>query len=156
LFLEKDIFTTVIESTPLVSIDLIVKNQDNKILLGQRLNRPAQGYWFVPGGRIYKDEKLTDAFNRITSDELGIKLNITDGKFLGLYEHFYTDNVFDDKFSTHYVVQGFELQITNTPITNNQHSNYKWFSIEELLNSNDVHQHTKDYFIDKKGIKSEC
>ena len=48
-------FEVVVESTPLVSIDLVVRAPDKKILLGKRVNRPAQGYWFVPGGRILKD-----------------------------------------------------------------------------------------------------
>jgi colanic acid biosynthesis protein WcaH len=43
-------FKTVIASTPLISIDLIVRNNQQQILLGKRLNKPAQGYWFVPGG----------------------------------------------------------------------------------------------------------
>lgn len=50
-----DTFKTVIESTPLVSIDLIVLNSEGKILLGKRLKHPAQGYWFVPRGRILKE-----------------------------------------------------------------------------------------------------
>jgi colanic acid biosynthesis protein WcaH len=155
VFLDKEVFSTVIESTPLVSIDLIVKNNQNQVLLGKRNNRPAQGYWFVPGGRIYKDEKLSDAFNRITSDELGISYNLSDGKYLGLYEHFYTDNVFSEEFSMHYVVQGFEL-VTQSELKLDtiQHNSYQWFSVKELLNSPDVHQHTKDYFIKEKGIKS--
>jgi colanic acid biosynthesis protein WcaH len=50
MFLEKDLFSTVIKSTPLVSIDLVVKNNRGQTLLGQRLNKPAKGFWFVPGG----------------------------------------------------------------------------------------------------------
>ena len=53
-------FKTVIQSTPLISIDLIVK-KDNKILLGKRLNKPAQGYLFSIGGRIYKNETINNA-----------------------------------------------------------------------------------------------
>jgi colanic acid biosynthesis protein WcaH len=48
-FLEDIVFKTIIENTPLVSVDLIIKNE-NKILLGKRVNKPAQGYWFTLGG----------------------------------------------------------------------------------------------------------
>ncbi len=41
-------FELIVESTPLVAIDLVVRAPDKKILLGKRVNRPAQGYWFVP------------------------------------------------------------------------------------------------------------
>ena len=61
MFLDKSTFTTVIDSSPLVSIDLVVLDREGNVLLGERLNRPAQGYWFVPGGRITKNESLADA-----------------------------------------------------------------------------------------------
>ena len=40
----------VIKNAPLVSIDIIVKNKDGKILLGFRNNEPAKNTWFIPGG----------------------------------------------------------------------------------------------------------
>jgi colanic acid biosynthesis protein WcaH len=69
-FLKEDVFALVVESTPLISIDLVVKSVANKILLGKRINRPAQNFWFVPGGRMYKNEKLDQAFKRIALAEL--------------------------------------------------------------------------------------
>ena len=43
-YLEGDLFKTIIDNTPLVSVDLIVKHE-GKVLLGKRVNKPAQGYW---------------------------------------------------------------------------------------------------------------
>ncbi|MFC4195069.1 NUDIX domain-containing protein [Novosphingobium lubricantis] len=60
-----DTFLRVVDATPLIAIDLIVPNEDGGYLLGHRVNRPAQGFWFVPGGRIHKNERLDDAFRRI-------------------------------------------------------------------------------------------
>jgi colanic acid biosynthesis protein WcaH len=62
MLLPPDIFRTVIASTPLIAIDLIVRNLQGQILLGWRVNRPAQGYWFVPDGRVLKNEALDNAF----------------------------------------------------------------------------------------------
>lgn len=50
MFLRQEDFAAVVRTTPLISLDFIVENGQGEILLGQRLNRPAQGYWFVPGG----------------------------------------------------------------------------------------------------------
>jgi colanic acid biosynthesis protein WcaH len=82
-----DIFEIVIEAMPLISIDLTVRNSKQEILLGRRLNRPAQGYWFVPGGRILKDETIEDSFNRLLKVELGIgsKKSNTNIAFKGVY-----------------------------------------------------------------------
>ena len=57
----------IIDATPLVSVDLIIENRLKQILLGKRVNRPAQGYWFVPGGRILKNETIKDAIKRIST-----------------------------------------------------------------------------------------
>jgi len=50
-------FKTVVDSTLLVSIDILLK-KDNKFLLGRRVNKPAQGYFFSTGGRINKNEAI--------------------------------------------------------------------------------------------------
>ena len=149
MLLDQKIFSTVINSTPLVSIDLIVKNRDGRVLLGERLNRPAKGFWFVPGGRILKNEAMADAFKRLTRDELGTEFLIENAKLIGPFDHFYVDNVFDEFFSTHYVAIGYELQLTedlNSLPTNIQHHRYQWLSIDQLKESDDVHENTKKYF----------
>ncbi|MEZ9872015.1 GDP-mannose mannosyl hydrolase [Vibrio sp. 10N.261.51.C6] len=147
--LELESFKTVVASTPLVSIDLIIKNEQGQVLLGERTNRPAKGYWFVPGGRILKDENFEQAFLRLTSVELGQEYSIASATFLGPYQHFYTDNFSGTDFSTHYVVLGYELtvdiDINDLPVE--QHCAYQWWSVEELLDSEVVHQHTKGYFL---------
>lgn len=144
-----DTFKTIVASTPLVSIDLVICNSKNQALLGLRNNRPAQGYWFVPGGRICKDETFDIAFQRLTVGELGIDYNINNAKFIGHYQHLYKDNFSDDNFSTHYVVLGYlikeDLDLNKLPLE--QHRNYQWWNIDELLNSSEVHDNTKAYFI---------
>ena len=72
MYLEKETFKTVIGATPLIAIDLLVKNSAGQYLLGYHNNRPAQGYWFVHGGRILKNESIAEAFKRLCLHELGI------------------------------------------------------------------------------------
>lgn len=149
MFLKKETFSTVIQSTPLVSIDLIVKNAQGQALLGERLNKPAKGFWFVPGGRILKDEPMAEAFKRLTKDELGQTFTIDQAELLGPYDHFYNDNVFGDEFSTHYVAIAFVLTLTDNLLElplNIQHGSYKWFDVDSLLADSKVHQHSKWYF----------
>ena len=145
-------FQLVVQSTPLVSLDFVVRGPDGKILLGQRNNRPAKGYWFVPGGRILKDEPVTLTFSRLLDIELGLRPKDVTAKSLGLYQHFYSDSFADKNASTHYVVLAYEIQLQygNCGLPNEQHSSYKWFKTEELLQSNKVHQHTKWYFCKSK------
>jgi colanic acid biosynthesis protein WcaH len=55
-------FKAIIDSTPLISIDLVVRDSSGRVLLGQRLNRPAQGFWFVPGSVFLKMNLLRRHF----------------------------------------------------------------------------------------------
>lgn len=148
MFLSKEVFTTVLDSTPLVSIDLVIQDAEGRVLLGERKNRPAQGYWFVPGGRILKNESLADAFKRLTLAELGEAFSITDATLQGPYDHFYSDSVFGDSPSTHYVAIAYRLSVDELPdLPDEQHSGYRWFSVEELRTDDRVHKHTKAYFL---------
>ncbi len=151
MHLDADTFRSVVASTPLVSIDLLVRDAQGRVLLGQRRNRPAYGYWFVPGGRIYKNETLDAAFARITRTELGTEFHRADAQLLGIYEHFYADSVFgppDNAPDTHYVVSGFRLELPphiNLSPPKQQHDAYRWWEVDALLQSSQVHDNTKAY-----------
>ena len=146
--LETATFRDVVEATPLVSIDLVVRHPTGKVLLGLRNNRPAKGFWFVPGGRIHKSETLDSAFLRLTKVELGTPVERSECGLLGVFEHMYDDSVFGENPKTHYVVLAyclpmFEIKNERLPLT--QHSHFKWWSIEKVAKSNQVHLYTKKY-----------
>ena len=141
-------FLEVVERAPLVSIDLIVRDEAGRVLLGLRRNAPARGFWFVPGGRVCKNETLDAAFARITLDELGVAMPRADARFLGVFEHFCDENAGDlPGFGTHYVVLGHALPqgMSITPPTD-QHSEYRWLAADALLDDPLVHAYTKAYF----------
>jgi colanic acid biosynthesis protein WcaH len=138
------IYKTVVDSTPLVSIDILLK-KDNKVLLGRRVNKPAQGYFFSIGGRINKNETIDNAMARVALNELNIDLKSTP-EFIGVFEHFYDDSMYEN-VSTHYVNLAYEYEVEEIPnLPTEQHSEYQWFSIDKLLESKQVHKYTKDYF----------
>jgi colanic acid biosynthesis protein WcaH len=140
-------FLQVVESAPLVSIDLILRDESGAVLLGRRVNRPAQGFWFVPGGRIWKGEKIMDAMKRIASREIGHTLD--EPKLMGAYDHFYDDNYLKvPGINTHYVVLAYEGSWPNgrEAVGDDQHSEMRWWSVKELLAAADVHENTKRYF----------
>ncbi len=150
--LTKQQFAQVINHTPLVSLDLLVENTRGEFLLGLRNNRPARGCWFVPGGRIFKGESLAKAFERLTLTELGRAIPLRQARHHGLYEHFYSDNVFADEqdyadISTHYVVNAFQLTLpAGFDLPSQQHSEWRWLTAQQILLDEQVHTHTKWYF----------
>ena len=147
-------FLHIIDNTPLVSIDLIIEDIQGKVLLGKRTNRPAQGYWFVPGGRIRKNETIADAITRISSTELGTDLTINDVQLFGAYDHIYEDNYLgEDGVNTHYVVLAYCLKLPGVievnvdSLEDDQHSEMRYWAKDTLLEADDVHPNTKAYFM---------
>lgn len=148
--LERAKFRDLVMNAPLVSIDLIVRNPENEVLLGLRRNSPAKHMWFVPGGRIWKDERIDRAFKRITEAELGTMFDLKNARFVGVFEHLYSGNFADEPgFGTHYIVLAHEIKIAEESVrfSSKQHRDYRWLSEKQLLEENDVHPYTKDYFI---------
>lgn len=143
--LDDQTFKTVIESAPLVSIDIFPR-KDNQALLGKRINQPAQGYFFSIGGRVRKNETIEAAMARIVSDELNMTLKSVP-VFIGVFEHFYPDGMYEN-VSTHYVNLAYEYKVEEDflELPADQHSEYRWFLIKELLSSNQVHPYVKDCY----------
>ena len=147
-----DRFLSLVQNGLLVAFDLIVRDPEGRVLVGLRNNRPAQGYWFVPGGIIRKTENLPEAFQRVTREELGMPLELKrDAWFHGLYEHIYEDNFAGEpEIGTHYIVLAYEIRLAAVPdiLPQEQHNEYRWLSPKELVTDPKVHQNTKNYFKD--------
>lgn len=151
MYLKKEDFRGLVQHGVLFSIDLVVLDAQNRILVGERINRPAQGYWFVPGGRVYKNEALMKAFERICLDELGQVFYYPETTPLGLYDHFYNDSVFGEDISTHYINAPYLIELTETDILNlpsEQHRHYRWVKVEDLAYDESVHFYSK-IFLDE-------
>lgn len=152
--LAREEFLFVVKSGPLVSIDLIARRPDGAVLLGYRRNRPAQGFWFVPGGRILKGERLADALVRIVRRELGEAVPVAGWRGAGVYEHLYDDNFAGvEGVGTHYVVLPHRLDVAADVVfaPDDQHDALRWFAVDELMAREDVHAYTKAYFIADAG-----
>ena len=145
--LDANTFAHIIQHTPLVSIDLVVQNTQGDYLLGQRTQRPAQDSWFVPGGRIFKNESLDTAFQRLTLNELGQNLDRQYARLLDIYEHFYQDSMFDPQTSTHYVVLAYKLSLNLdlNQLPKQQHQGYRRYSAQQALTDPQVHPHSQAY-----------
>ena len=138
-------FKQVVQNAPLFSMDLVVVNSNSEILVGERLNAPAKGYWFVPGGRIYKNESLENAFKRISKTELGMEIERKQAWLLGLFDHFYEDSFFGADISTHYINATHVIRLTEQKLSlpNEQHSRYRWIELDRLMDDSQVHKFSK-------------
>ena len=145
--LDTHTFSTVIESTPLVSIDLCLVC-DDQLLLGKRNNDPLKGEWFTPGGRIHKNETWQDALLRIAEVELGLSgVAVGDFALMGMWDHFYNNSALDHNTSTHYVNLPHYAEFKSKPqiALDDQHGEFKWFDLSVVAKDEKFHLYIRNY-----------
>jgi colanic acid biosynthesis protein WcaH len=109
-WISADDWETIVASVPIVSVDLVISH-DGGVLLGRRTNEPAKGYWFVPGGRVYKGETRREAVHRVAREELGVDVEIVES--LGAFEHRYDTADVPSVDSKHYLANGYVVEIVD-------------------------------------------
>lgn len=165
-FVPKEEYLSIIKNTQVISADLIAFNNMGKVLLGKRTGEPAKNTWFVPGGRVRINETLVSAVHRIVVQELGIIIDAQTPEAhrpqpFGVYHQTYSNNFDNDDFGAHYVTFAYSLTIADqtyndVPKTDYQHSEFRWWSIEDLLASPEVHIYCKNYFHPNPWNKIQC
>lgn len=141
---------TIVRNVPVVSVDLVVRH-DGDVLLGKRTNEPARGEWFVPGGTVFKHERLEDAVHRVARDEVGVEITVD--RLLGVYEHFYDEAELDDVGGKHYVPVGFLVTAEERALSpDDQHAEVRWFT--PPFDSLELHPYVRAYLRDA-GVASD-
>ena len=144
--LDTGTFKTVVESTPLVSIDLCLV-YEGKLLLGLRQNEPLKGQWFTPGGRLFKNERWQDGLIRIAKTELGLIVKSDDFELMGIWDHFYGNSAVGDDVSTHYVNLPHLCYLDSEPelYLDIQHKSARWFDIASIINDTSHQIYMREY-----------
>lgn len=162
-WLAPEVFSTACEALPLISLDLCLTRPGPaglELLLGFRTNRPAQGYWFTPGGRIRKNEPMSQAMGRLARDELGLSEHLLQRAVLmGAWDHFYADSAFEPAISTHYVNLPHRLNLSEAEAASlllpsqgarqdryaGQHANWRWEPVSQAATDATVHPYAQAY-----------
>ena len=79
-------YKKVLSAIPIVCVDCLVVNENEEYLLVKRANPPLKGEYWVPGGRLYKNERILDAVHRKMREEVGIGVDVV--TILGILEFF--------------------------------------------------------------------
>lgn len=110
-----------------VGVKILLKNDENKYLL---LKRNADKYqnmkdlWDIPGGRIELNTSLYENLAREVREETGMQL-ASSIQILGAQDIFVKDK--------HVVRITYLGTATGTPILSEEHLDYGWFSLEEII-----------------------
>src|SRR5574340_752765 len=80
----KKLFDRFSSYFPYSTVDVVIQDKDCFILT-KRTILPYKNRWNLPGGIVFKTEKLSDAAKRIAKEELNLTVKIE--CFLGVYEN---------------------------------------------------------------------
>ncbi len=83
-YLTDDEYRDVYSKVPRLCVDLVIRDEEEFVLLTRREQKPHVGCWHLPGGRVWKGETIHMAARRIAQREVGNQINI--GECLGFLE----------------------------------------------------------------------
>ena len=69
--LPQDVFRFISRLTPLVNVDLLIKDQENRVLLAWRQDQFAGAGWHIPGGIVRYKETLDQRIQQVALAEIG-------------------------------------------------------------------------------------
>jgi len=65
------------EKNPKLTVDVIIKNDNNEVVLVKRKNYPFKDHWAIPGGFVKYNERVEDAAMREIKEETGLDIELT-------------------------------------------------------------------------------
>lgn len=119
-------YKTIHRLMPIPCVDIVVVWK-NRFLLGRRTNQPAKGLWWLPGGRIIKNETIKRAAQRKLREETGLAAN--DIAYLCTDETIFKKGPFGwPTHSINIVFLAKPASIKRLQKHDGQHSEFEWFS----------------------------
>lgn len=73
--LPDDLFYYVSSITPMINVDLLIKNNNGHTLLAWRDDQYAGKGWHIPGGIIRYKESINERINEVAKNEIGAFIN---------------------------------------------------------------------------------
>jgi hypothetical protein len=131
-------FDSIYSKVPRLTIEIIVKNDENHIYLTKRAIEPCKGQWHLPGGTVRFGELMIEAVQRIAKRELSI--DVESSKNVGYIEypsHF--EHGMDSPVGVVFEIENYSGKL----ITNNESQGSGWF----LRVPKDMHADQDQYLL---------
>jgi len=84
--LPQDLFLMISSLTPLVNVDLLIKDENNRTLLAWRDDLHSGVGWHIPGGIIRYRETFKERLQKVAQSEIGVKKIDFNPKFIEVNE----------------------------------------------------------------------
>jgi colanic acid biosynthesis protein WcaH len=73
MHIPQNIYVQIVRLMPIPCVDLLVEDEEGRILLIKRANEPVKGQWWFPGGRVHFLETREQAAIRKLKEECGLE-----------------------------------------------------------------------------------
>ncbi len=135
--IQPKLYDKIKKTMPLPCVDLLVTHKKS-LLLMLRNNEPGKDLWFTPGGRIHRNETLTEAVKRVLHEETGLQpTNITQ---ISTMSHMWPQ--------VHTVTTYYGVEVNTDKVKpDEQHREYKWSNTME----DDLHPYLAE-MIENTGL----
>ena len=110
--LSDELYTKFHESMPIFCVDIVLKNSEGGFLLVKRSNEPANGQWWLPGGRLLRNETIDEAAVRKIKEEVGLDIKLFKG-MNKCYELIFNDSPFSHGRGTHNVTTCVSAEVSD-------------------------------------------
>jgi colanic acid biosynthesis protein WcaH len=134
MYISTEEYTRIQELLPILCVDVVLTYR-GKCLLLQRLNHPALGQWWFPGGRVHKNELIKDAALRKSRAEVGLAADFKG--VLSVEETIFPkiESMISDIHTVNVCCQMVASDITGLAI-DKDHNAFRWVSFEEAESLN--------------------
>lgn len=123
--IDKELYSKIHELLPISCLDIVIID-DGKVLLVKRNRKPAEGQYWLPGGRILRNESFADAAKRLVLGETGLHINAVET--LGVDNLIFTDDPFGHGQGTHTVTVVTKcVPVTTDVKVDGNHDNHIWW-----------------------------
>src|ERR1700722_19829596 len=112
------------DTLPRIGSALLIRDDSNRILLGQRNKDPQRGSWVIPGGKIHAFEGIAEAAAREIKEETGLDVRV--GDQVGVYE------IINPPNEHRIVIYSWGTVTEGVPKASDDLSDIRFFSVEEL------------------------
>lgn len=134
MFIEKELYKNILDCMPIPTVDILFLNSRWELLLGKRNNEPLFGVYYIPGWRVNKWERSIDAVKRKAHEELGLDIDISKLRFIGVYDDIFENSAFEN-ISTHCIPVTYSYQLSGEEesqlsLWDAQHSDLRFFSLD--------------------------
>lgn len=135
MFIEKELYKNILDCMPIPTVDILFLNSRWKLLLGKRNNEPLFGVYYIPGWRVNKWERSLEAAKRKVHEELGLDIDISKLRFIGVYDDIFENSAFGN-IGTHCIPVTYSYQLSGEEesqlsLWDRQHSDLQFFSLDD-------------------------